>query len=258
MLLLFALIFRGVSFAFRDAVASARWRCLWDVSMTLGSFLPALLLGVAFANIFQGIPIDAAGIYQGTLFTLLNPYGLAGGLLFVLLFLVHGAIWLAVKTETESDLHKRAAARARKTWPLLLGMAVIFLLATLRKTDLYDNYLAAPVLFLIPGVAVAGLIMMWFFMRQAKWWKAWFASCATIVGVTFFGVAGLYPRLLPSSLDPSHSLTIYNSASSSLTLTIMLVVTLIFVPIVIAYQVWVHFLFKDKITEADLSPEEAY
>jgi cytochrome d ubiquinol oxidase subunit II len=256
MLLLFALIFRGVSFAFRDAVESPRWKTIWDLSMTLGSFLPALLLGVAFANIFQGIPIDAQGIYHGTLFTLLNPYGLAGGILFVLLFLVHGSVWLAVKTEPHSELHQRAAALARKIWPLLLGMAVIFLLATWRKTDLYDNYLATPVLFIIPAVAVAGLVLTWVFMKKEQWWKAWFASCATIVGITFFGVAGLYPRLLPSSLDPAHSLTINNAASSPKTLTIMLVVALIFVPIVIAYQVWVHFLFKDKITEADLAREE--
>jgi cytochrome d ubiquinol oxidase subunit II len=258
MLLLFALIFRGVSFAFRDAVDNPRWKATWDAAMTLGSFLPALLLGVAFANIFQGIPIDAEGINQGTLLGLLNPYGLAGGILFVLLFLVHGAVWLAVKTETGSELHRRAAARARRTWPVLLGMAVIFLLATMRKTDLYDNYLANPVLFIIPALAVAGLVMTWVFMKKEQWWRAWFASCATIAGVTFFGVAGLYPRLLPSSLDPSYSMTIANSASSAKTLTIMLVVALIFVPIVIAYQVWVHLLFRDKITEADLAAEEVY
>ena len=99
MLILFALILRGVSIAFRDQVDDPRWRRLWDTGFSLGSFLPALLLGVAFANLFKGLPIDAEGIYQGTLFTLLNPYGLAGGILFVLLFIVHGALWLAVKSQ---------------------------------------------------------------------------------------------------------------------------------------------------------------
>src|SRR5512133_3487177 len=106
MLLLFALILRGVSFEFRGKIHSATWAKVWDTCLVVGSFVPALLLGVAFANIFAGIPIDREGIFQGNLFTLLNPYGLAGGVLFVLLFSVHGALWLA--TRSEGDLHARA------------------------------------------------------------------------------------------------------------------------------------------------------
>ena len=149
MLILFALILRGISFAFRDAVDHPLWKSVWDWCLILGSFLPALLFGVAFANLFQGIPIGEGGIYQGGLTTLLNPYGLAGGLLFVLLFTVHGSLWLAVKSQGE--LHERAAAMARRLWPWLLVMAVLFLLATKRMTFLYDNYLAQPVLFIIPA-----------------------------------------------------------------------------------------------------------
>ncbi len=110
MLILFALILRGVSMVFRGEVDDPRWRRLWDTGLFLGSFLPALLFGVAFANLFKGIPIDAEGIFQGNLLTLLNPYGLAGGLLFVLLFLVHGSLWLAVKT------HGRPAPAGRRPW----------------------------------------------------------------------------------------------------------------------------------------------
>jgi cytochrome d ubiquinol oxidase subunit II len=105
---------------------------------------------------------------------------------------------------------------------------------------------------------VAALILVYLFMRRGAWWRAWFASCAAIVGVTLFGVVGLYPRLLPSSIDPAYSLTIANSASSPLTLKIMLAVALTFVPIVIAYQVWVYFLFKDKTKEEDLAGEGGY
>ena len=253
---LMLLILRGVSIVFRGEVDDPRWRRLWDTGLFLGSFLPALLFGVAFANLFKGIPIDAEGIFQGTLFTLLNPYGLAGGILFVLLFLVHGSLWLAVKTHGE--LHRRAGHLAATLWPVLLGMAVIFLAATRWWTTLFDNYAARPVLLIIPVVAVAALIAMRAFIQRAQWWKAWFASSLTIVGITLFGVVGLFPNLLKSSLNPAFSLTAFNSASSPLTLKIMLGVALTFVPLVIAYQVWVHFLFKAKVSPEDVAPEEGY
>jgi cytochrome d ubiquinol oxidase subunit II len=253
MLILFALIIRGVSFAFRGALKTPGWTCLWDTCLTVGSFLPALLFGVAFANIFRGLPIDAEGIMHGDLLTLLNPYGLAGGVLFVLLFMVHGSLMLAVKTEGE--LQKRAAAMVKRLWPVLLGVAVLFLLATRRATHLYDNYLNNPILLIIPLVAVVALLLVRVFIQRAAWWKAWFASSLTIVAVTLFGVIGLFPNLLPSSLDPAYSLTAFNSSSSPLTLKIMLGVALTFVPIVIAYQVWVYHLFRGKVKEEDLAYE---
>ncbi len=174
-------------------------------------------------------------------------------MLFLLLFLVHGALWLAVKSE--GVLHERAAGLAAKLWWPLLVWAALFLFATSRATHLFANYAAKPLLFLIPALAVAALVAVYIFIRQAAWWKAWAASAVTIVAVTLFGVVGLYPNLLPSSIDPAHSLTAFNSASSPLTLKIMLTVALIFVPIVIAYQVWVHILFKDKATEEVLGEE---
>jgi len=255
MFILFALILRGVTFAFRDEVPTPRWRALWDACLTVGSVLPALLFGVAFANIFQGLPLGPDGVFQGGLLSLINPYGLAGGVLFLLLFCQHGALWLAVKSHGE--LHRRAANLAKRMWPALLVMAVIFLLATQRLTHLYDNYLKHPVLFLILALAVAALVAVRFFISKGAWWRAWFASCLTIVGTTLFGVVGLYPNILPSKIDPAHSLTAFNAASSPLTLKIMLGVALTFVPVVIAYQVWAHYLFRDKIKEEDLE-EEAY
>jgi cytochrome d ubiquinol oxidase subunit II len=137
MLVLFSLIVRAVSLEFRGKMQGRRWRTFWDACFFASSFLAALLLGVAFANIFRGIPIDAEGVYRGNLITLLNPYALLGGLLFVLLFTVHGAAWLTVKTEGE--LNRRAAAAARVLWPVLLSVAVFFLVATAFATHLYDN-----------------------------------------------------------------------------------------------------------------------
>jgi len=251
MLVLFSLILRGISIEYRGQVESARWKAVWDAGMFLGSFLPALLLGVAFANIFQGIPIDKEGIYRGTLFTLLNPYGLLGGLLFVALFLVHGALWLAVKSG--GDLSRRATAAARKLWPVLLVVAVIFLAATAFATDLWANYLKMPLLLVIPLLAVAGLVLTRVLLDGENPWKPWFASSLTIVACTLFGVVGLFPNLLPSSLDPAASLTAFNSMSSPLTLKIMLGVALVFVPIVIGYQIWVYRLFRHKVTRDDLA-----
>jgi cytochrome d ubiquinol oxidase subunit II len=256
MLILFALILRGVALALRHEMDSPFWNSVWDKCLIIGSFLPALLFGVAFANIFRGLPLDAQGIFRGTLFTLLNPYGIAGGLLFVLLFCQHGALWLAVKST--GDLHERAGALARKLWPWVFIMAALFLLASQRVTSLFANYLQSPVMFLIPVAAVVSLGLVRWCITKGDWWQAWFASSLTIVSVTLFGVAGLYPNLLPSSINPAYSLTAFNSSSSPMTLKIMLVVALTFVPLVIGYQTWVHFLFKEKVSHEDIAREEGY
>jgi cytochrome d ubiquinol oxidase subunit II len=256
MLILFALILRGVSFEFRGKVDHPRWRKIWDTCIFVGSFVPALLFGVAFANIFQGIPIDHNGIYHGTLFTLLNPYGLLGGILFVLLFMIHGALWISIKSE--GDLQERAVSTAKKLWPVLLGVMVVFLIASKFSTRLFDNYVKHPAFFIVILITVLALLSVRFFLVRKTFFKAWFASALTIVGTTFFGVIGLFPNLFPSSLNPRYSLTAYNASSSPLTLKIMLVVVTIFIPLIIGYQIWAYNLFKGKVTQADLAHDEAY
>jgi cytochrome d ubiquinol oxidase subunit II len=250
MLLLFALIIRGVSFEFRSRVDNPAWKKTWDICQFVGSFLPALLLGVAFANIFQGLPLDARGINQGGLLDLLNPYGLAGGVLFVLMFVTHGALWISIRAT--GDLQARAAAAAAKTWPVLVVVTAAFLIWSAVGTHLLNNYLRRPLLFVELVLPVAGLILMRTFLGAGKYLRAWMASSAYIVGVAFFGIVGLYPAILPSSLNPGWSVTIHNSASSTLTLQIMLGVALIFVPIVILYQIWVYRHFSHPVTDADL------
>jgi cytochrome d ubiquinol oxidase subunit II len=256
MLILFALILRGVSFEFRGKVDDPRWRKIWDTCIFAGSLVPALLFGVAFANIFQGIPIDHNGINHGTLFTLLNPYGLLGGLLFVLLFMTHGALWISIKSE--GDLQERAVSTAKKLWPVLLGVAVVFLIASKFSTRLYDNYIKHPVFFIVILITVLALLSVRLFLLRKTFFKAWFASALTIVGATFFGVIGLFPNMFPSSLNPRYSLTAYNASSSPLTLKIMLIVVIIFIPVVISYQIWAYNLFKGKVTSVDLAHDEAY
>jgi cytochrome d ubiquinol oxidase subunit II len=256
MLLLFALILRGVSFEFRSKVDSPGWRKIWDTCNFLGSFLPALLLGVAFANIFKGVPIDQDGILHGNLLTLLNPYGLAGGVLFVLLFAHHGALWLAFKST--GDIRARALALAGKLWPVMAGVIVLFLAMSFGMTQLFANYLVTPILFVLLLVPVVGLVLTFTYRKAGRVLASWAASAVLIGGTALFGVVGIFPALLPSSLNPAFSLTIANSASTPMTLAIMLGVALVFVPLVIAYQVWSLYTFRHPVTKEDLDYEEAY
>lgn len=252
LLILFALIVRGVGLEFREKVESAGWKRMCDIAIFAGSFLPALLFGVAFGNIFQGIAMDASG-YHGNLLTLLNPYGLLTGILFVLLFIVHGALWLSVKTN--GDLSRRASSVAGKLWYALLVSAVLFLIYTASATNLYANYLENPVWFVMPVTAVLALLGIKLFALKGGYLGAFYSSCLTVLTVTFTGVTGLYPNLIPSSLDKNYSLTIFNSSSSPYTLKIMTVVALIFVPVVIGYQIWVYRIFRQKLTVDEVLKE---
>ncbi len=256
LIILFALIFRGVAFEFRGKVENDTWKKGWDLAITIGSFVPALLFGVAFGNIFQGLPMDKEG-YHGTFFTLLNPYGLLTGLLFVLLFVVHGALWLSVKTA--GDVSVRAINIANKAWYFLTVVAVIFLIHTAFATNLYNNYINQPVWFIVPFIGVLALLGIKLFMLKAQFLKAFYSSCLTILMVTFTGIIGLYPNLIPSSINPEYSLTIFNSSSSPYTLKIMTIVAIMFVPVVIAYQIWVYKIFRHKIDVNTISKDrEAY
>ena len=261
-LLLFALIVRGVSFEFRGKIDSTAWKKSWDTAIIISSFLPALLFGVAFGNIFKGIPMTNNFTtinfsYDGSLIGLLNPYGLLTGVLFVLLFAVHGSLYAAIKTT--GDLSKRGAEMANKLWLPLLVAAVAFLGYTYPATKLYDNYLKAPVLLIVPFIAVVSLLLIKVYSAKGSCHKAFLFSCFTIVFVVFTGVAGLFPNLIPSSNDPISNLTIFNSSSSLLTLKIMTGVVAIFLPIVISYKIWVYRLFRAPVTNEDvLGNSESY
>ena len=256
MLILFALILRGVSFEFRGKVDSPAWKKLWDTCIFVGSAVPAILFGVAFANIFQGLPLDEKHLFQGNLLTLLNPYGLLGGVLFLSFFLMHGALWLSIRTDGE--LQQRAIKTANGLWPALLVVAVAFLAYSAVATSLYANYLAHPLLFIVILGAVAGLLGIKLFLAKKAYYSAWFASALAIIGATFFGIVGLFPNMLPSNINSEYSLTAFNASSSPLTLKIMLMVVLLFIPVVIVYQVWTYNYFKGKVTQQDLDLEEAY
>ncbi len=255
LLILFALIIRGVSFEFRGKIESEAWKKIWDTCIFISSAAPAILFGVAFANIFQGLPFDQNG-YHGDLIYLLNPYGLLGGALFLMLFLVHGALWLTIRTS--GMLQKRADAAVNNLWFVLTVVAVLFLGATYVYTPIYNNYLAQPLLFVVPLLTVIALFGIKFLVMKQQYWKAWISSAVTIVSATFFCIIGIYPNLFPSNVDSIYSLTAHNSSASPLTLKIMLVVVLMFIPVVIAYQVWAYMMFSDQLSAEDLAAEEAY
>jgi cytochrome bd ubiquinol oxidase subunit II len=249
-LLLIALIIRGISFEFRSKADSAGHKKFCDICHFVGSALVAILLGVAFANIFRGLPIEN-GVNQAGLLALLNPYGLCGGVFFLLLFLIHGALWLAIRTE--GDLHDQAAKTAKILWPVLLVAAVVFLVYTWFETALFKNYVTHPVLFIVPAIAVVALLASRLFVGRQHYWKAWFASAITIAATTFFAIIGLFPTMLPSTIDPEkNSITYTMAASSSLTLTVMLIVVVCLLPFVIGYQLWAYRLFNDKLKAEEI------
>jgi cytochrome d ubiquinol oxidase subunit II len=256
LLLLFGLIVRAVSFEFRNKVDLNLWRKAWDACHFLGNALPALLLGVAFGNLFLGIPIDGGGVYHGNILKLLNTYGLMAGILFVLMFCMHGMLWLSIKSA--NGMRERAIGMAKNLWPWVTAVSAVFLIMTHTYTDLFANYAAAPLLLILPLAAAACLAASRLMMQKRKMAYAWGCSAGFIGLLTLFGVAGMFPRLIPSSMDPAFSLTVHNAASSPLTLKIMLVVSLLTVPIVIGYQTWVFFTFSHKVTEEELASPDAY
>lgn len=254
LIILFALILRGVAVEFRPKAISNTEKKLWDAGIFVGSLIPAFLFGVAFGNIFMGLKFDDSG-YYGTLFSLLNPYGLLVGALFLFTFLVHGGLWVTLKVP--DSLANKTFAKAKIFWYLQAVFAVLFLILTAVFTNLYDNFIRLPIWFLVPGLAVLFLLATGFYIMKNKRGKAFISSALFIITLVFSGVIGLYPNLIPSSIDPKYSLTIFNSSSSPYTLKIMTIVVIIFVPIVILYQAWTYKTFMYKITEKELK-EESY
>ncbi|MGV8042419.1 MAG: cytochrome d ubiquinol oxidase subunit II [Thermoanaerobaculaceae bacterium] len=257
LLLLFGLILRGVSFEFRKQ--GGQPGVALGVGLVHGRGVvpcPPCCSGWRSPTCSAGLPIDGAGLMQGDFFSLLNPYGLLGGVLFVLLFAVHGSLWLAIKAEGE--LQQRAAAASRFLWVPMILTAVAFLIATYFATPLWRNVLGKPYLLVLPLLAVAGLVGARVFAARQSWWWAWGASAAGIAGAVLFCVAGMFPNLLLSSLSEEYSVTAFNAASSPLTLKIMLGVVLVFLPPVLIYQTWVYRTFRDKVTSGMLASEQSY
>ena len=243
-LILIALIVRGVAFEFRSKDVSPRWRSLWDAAIFIGSFLPALLWGVAFGNILRGVAIDATMTYVGSFFDLLNPFALLGGLVTLTLFILHGALFLELKTD--GAIRKRAEGVTRRLWLPVTILAVLFVVYAAIDTDILQNINPANILGLV--VAVGALLFTGYSIFQARYGRAFLGTGLTVVGVVALIFGTLFPRVMPSSLDPAFDLTIYNASSSAYTLQVMTVIALTMVPIVLAYTAWAYWVFRKRLT----------
>jgi cytochrome d ubiquinol oxidase subunit II len=245
-LLLLALIFRAVAIEFRSKQPMRWWRRMWDIGFSAGSILSSFLIGVAMGNIAWGIPIDDRGEFAGTFWSLLHPYALLLGVTTVALFMMHGAIYALIKTA--GPLHDKLRGWINQCMIFFIVCYAVTTMATL----LYVPHMAArlranPWLF---SIALANMLAIANIPREihrGNDWRAFLSSCAVML--TLMGLFGLemFPNLVFSNPNPTHSLDIHNAASSPKTLGIMLAMAGIGVPVVVAYTVSIYWIFRGKV-----------
>ncbi len=246
MLLLAALIFRAVSIEFRSKVESPRWRNFWDRAFGVGSLLPAILFGVAFGNILRGVPIDGQQMWTGSFAGLLNPYAIFIGLLSLCLFTMHGALYLSMKTE--GDLRARVAAWVPVSWMVTMALYVVATIATIFVSPfLFEGVLKNPFFWVLIVILVAAAMYIPVAAKGERYGRALIASSLTIACMIGLSALSLFPRLVPSITDLRNSLTVTNASSSQTTLSTMLVIALIGMPLVILYTVVIYRVFKGKV-----------
>jgi cytochrome bd ubiquinol oxidase subunit II len=245
MLMLVALIVRVVAFESRNKDERPQWRSFWDWMIFIGSILPGFLWGVAISDIMEGVPIDSKMNYVGGFWNLLNPYALLGGSGFVSLFLLHGAIFLNLRTDGEMRTKALWAAR----W---VGCPVVicvfpFLVLSCFTTHVFGHLgMDIGIESFVAGVAL--VLSLWFINCQRSGW-AFVMTSLTIVLSTIAIFRWLYPNVMISSLNPAWNLTVYNASSSQYTLTVMSLVVLTCVPIVLAYQAWNYWIFRQRLSQ---------
>jgi cytochrome bd ubiquinol oxidase subunit II len=245
LIILVALIVRGVAFEYRGKIDSDSWRRRWDIAIIAGSAVPALLWGVAFGNIVRGVKLDGDHHYVGSFFDLLNPYALLAGLTTFALFTTHGAMFLALKTD--GDIRYRARQVAGGVGAATLVLAAVFLIWTQASHGETVTWVTAAV------AAVALIAALVLNGRGREGW-AFAAMAVTITAAVTTLFTNLFPDVMPSTLDPANSLTVVNAASTPYTLKIMTWVAVIFTPIVLLYQGWTYWVFRRRLTVSDIPP----
>ena len=238
LLILVALIVRGLAFEYRAKRDDDRWRRGWDLAIIIGSFVPALLWGVAFANILRGVPIDADLEYAGGFLELLNPYALLGGLTTLGLFGAHGALFVALKTDGE------IRHRARRLGIPAVGVSALLAVAFLTWTQQQTGTVGSAAAFLVAAVSLVGAGAAAYAGREGWAFAGTFAAIALAVAGLFLA---LFPDVMPSTLAGGESLTTTNAAATSYTLRIMTVTAVVFTPLVLAYQGWTYWVFRQRI-----------
>lgn len=255
LLILLALILRGVSFEYRHQRDSVKWKAGFDRMIVIGSAVPALLWGVAFGNIVQGVAIDENHIYVGGFFSLLNPYALLVGVTTLLLFFLHGVLFVALKTD--GQVHEDAQKLAKKAaLPTILVAAgtVIWTVAIAMGRE-------APLLWLVIGTGVLAAVSLiaavgFSLVRRDGW--AFFSGMLTVMFAVVMLFSALFPFVMPSTIDPAYSLTIANASSTPYTLQIMSWTALIAMPLVLAYQAWTYWVFRKRITRKSIEGAPAH
>lgn len=246
MLFLFALIFRAVSIEFRSKEPMKWWRNTWDVSYSVSSILMALLLGVVMGNILQGVAIGPDHEFQGHWLEFINPYSVMVGITTLALFMMHGAIYLAMKTEGKLfvKVHR------------LLNQSIIFFIVSYSLVTLYtliyiphlsDDLYENAALFVVPLLAFLSIANVPRLVSREKYVQAFIFSALTMSFLLILVAIELYPAMVVSTIDPAYSITVYNAASSEKSLGIMLIMTAIGAPLVIGYTVFVYKTFWGKV-----------
>lgn len=284
LLVLFALFFRPVGFEYRSKVADPRWRNAWDWGLFVGGAVPALVFGVAFGNLLQGVPFELDGFmrstYTGSFWGLLNPFGLLAGVVSLSMLVMHGAFYLQLRTEGE--LNARAAKAAR--WFGALFMAAFALagvwqavgiegfrivampdpggvVSPLSKTvevvegAWMQNYTARPWTMSAPIAAFAGSLLALLFSAAKRTGLAFVCSGTAVAGVIMTAALAMFPFIMPSSTRPNVSLTAYDAVSSHLTLNLMFIAVVVFLPIVLLYTSWVYNVLRGKLSEDKIRKE---
>lgn len=245
--LLLALIGRGVAFEFRGKVDSGKWKTTWDIAIFVGSLLPPFLLGVVFSGLMKGLPIDGDMEMKAGLFDMVNVYTLVGGITVVMLCLVHGLLFATLRTT--GDLQERARKMAHK---LLIPLAVMFVLLgvlTYFQTDVFEVrglLLGAVAILGVVAFVLAGM----FITKKRDGWA--FGMTGTMIALSIASVfIGLFPRVMVSSINETFSLTIHNAASGHYSLKVMTIVALTLLPFVLGYQIWSYFVFHKRVHEKE-------
>jgi cytochrome bd ubiquinol oxidase subunit II len=251
MIVLWLLILRGVAIEFRHQVDNPLWREAWDTTFSASSALLAMLFGVAVGNVLRGVPLDAAGSFRGSFTLLLNPFAVLCGVLSLFALGLHGAAYLAVKTE--GALQRRARQAVLPLWGATITLLAAVVAASIAvRPDFTANFSRWPLLALIPAAAIAAAAGVARFRSRGLDSASFLSSGALIAAVLGAAAAGLYPRLLPSlagSTGPS--LDIYNSASSARSMTVALGICLAGMAIVVVYLVNVYRVWRGKVREGD-------
>ncbi len=246
MLLLLALIIRAVAPEFRSQLPSPVWRKTWDIAFSVSSIIAGLLLAVALGNILRGIPLDAASNYSGSFLDLLNPYALLIALLGLAMFAFHGALFIVLKAP--GTLEGKARKWARDAGLVFLVLLLVANAVTIvGQAQLLVNYRQTVLLWLLPLLAIVGIVTGLIFNAQKRAGLALVSSSTSITALMSTCAAGIFPALVPAMGEPGKSLTLANASSTDLTLKIMLVLTVLVLPLVLGYTIWVYRAFGGKI-----------